>query len=178
LKRRNISDASLFAKGVTMNRYFRSVLLVTGASLALAAISAGAAVTVTFTKPDGYADMPFTARDKEHVMKDLKTHFDKLGAQLPQDQDLKIEILDIDLAGRIEPRIRNGEDIRVLRGAADWPMIQLRYSIESGGKVVRSGEARVSDMSYLNHLNRYSSGEPLRYEKSMLDDWFNKLIKQ
>jgi hypothetical protein len=161
-----------------MNRYFRSVLATTVAVLALTAINAGATVTVTFTKPDGYADMPFAARDKEQVMKDLQRHFDKLGAQLPQGQDLKIEVLDIDLAGRIEPRIRNGEDIRVLRGGADWPMIQLRYSIESAGKVLRNGEARVSDLSYLNHFNRYSTGEPLRYEKGMLDDWFNKVIKQ
>jgi hypothetical protein len=25
-------------------------------------------------------------------------------------------------------------------------------------------------------LNRYPSGEPLRYEKAMLDDWFKKDI--
>jgi hypothetical protein len=27
-------------------------------------------------------------------------------------------------------------------------------------------------MTYLDKLNRYSSGETLRYEKQMLDEWF------
>ena len=57
-------------------------------------------------------------------------------------------------------------------------MIQLRYSVESQGKVLRSGESRVADMSYLTHYNRYPSGEPLRYEKRMLDEWFTKVVKQ
>ena len=33
------------------------------------------------------------------VMEDLKKHFDKLGASLTAGQDLKIDVLDIDLAG-------------------------------------------------------------------------------
>ena len=69
-------------------------------------------------------------------------------------------------------------DIRVLKGGADWPVIKLRYSVESQGKVLRSGEARVADMSYLTHTNRYSSNEPLRYEKRMLDEWFKSVLKE
>ena len=112
-------------------------------------------------------------------MNDLRQHFDKLGAQLPQGQELKVEVLDIDLAGQIEPRSRGTHDIRVLRGGADWPMIQLRYSIESQGKVLKSGEKRVADMNYLqNHINKYAANEPLRYEKRMLDDWFKAVLRE
>jgi hypothetical protein len=67
-------------------------------------------------------------------------------------------------------------DLRVLRGGADWPMIQLRYSVEAAGKPLKQGEAKISDQNYLNHMNRYPSSEPLRYEKAMLDDWFKKEI--
>lgn len=162
-----------------MKRVLRTVFVTAGTALALGAVSVDAAVTVTFTKPDSYADMPFTARDREDVMKDLQKHFDKMGARLPQGQDLKVEVLDIDLAGRIEPRFRGSNDIRVLRGSADWPVIQLRYTIESQGKVVKSGEARVADMNYLQgHVSGYSSNESLRYEKKMLDDWFKTVLKQ
>lgn len=162
-----------------MNTYLRSMLVATGVALSLAAIHVNAAVTVNFTKPDAYTDIGFSSWEKDKVMKDLSQHFDKLGAQLPQGQDLKIEVLDIDLAGRIEPRFRTtGQDIRVLRGSADWPVIQLRYSIESVGKVVKSGEARVADMSYLQNYNRYNTGEPLRYEKRMLDNWFKTVVKE
>jgi hypothetical protein len=31
-------------------------------------------------------------------------------------------------------------------------------------------------MMYQQQLNRYSSGDPLRYEKRMLDDWFKKEV--
>jgi hypothetical protein len=64
----------------------------------------------------------------------------------------------------------------VLRGAADWPRIQLRFSLEQNGQVLKSGEAQLSDMNYLNHINRYFDGESLRYEKQMIDDWFEKTI--
>ena len=161
-----------------MKRFFRPALVATAAVLALEAGGAGAAVTVTFTKSEGYMDMPFSASDKDRVIKELHSHFDKLGAKLPPGQDLTVEVLDIDLAGRIEPQFRFGNDVRILKGRADWPVIQLRYRIESQGKVLRSGDARVDDKSYLDRFNRYSANESLRYEKRMLDDWFNAVLKQ
>ncbi|MCA3029890.1 MAG: DUF3016 domain-containing protein [Rhodocyclaceae bacterium] len=142
-----------------------------------APLMANAAVTVTFTKADQYIDVPFSPSDREATLKTLKEHFQKLGSKLPTGQDLKIEVLEIDLAGRTEPsRMSGANDLRVLRGGADWPMIQLRYSVEAAGKPLKQGEARISDQNYLNHMNRYPSSEPLRYEKAMLDDWFKKEI--
>ena len=161
-----------------MKRFFRPALVATAAVLALEAGGAGAAVTVTFPKSESYIDMPFSASDKDRVIKELQSHFDKLGAKLPPGQDLTVEVLDIDLAGRIEPQFRFGNDVRILKGRADWPVIQLRYRIESQGKVLRSGDARVDDKSYLDRFNRYSANESLRYEKRMLDDWFNTVMKQ
>ena len=76
-----------------MNTYLRSMLVATGVALSLAAIHVNAAVTVNFTKSDAYTDIGFSSWDKDKVMKDLSQHFDKLGAQLPQGQDLKIEVL-------------------------------------------------------------------------------------
>ena len=162
-----------------MQRYCQALLIAAGTALTFAAGNASAVVTVTFTQPEGYVDMPFAPWDKEQVMKDLRTHFEKLGTQLPAGQDLKVEVLDIDLAGQMEPMARMGREIRVLKGRADWPAMQLRYSVEAEGKVLKSGDARVTDMAYLNHTysNRYSSNEPLRYEKVMLDDWFKKVMK-
>ena len=150
----------------------QSILLL--AACALFPVVTTAAVTVTFTKPENYSDMPLSSWDREATLKVLQAHFEKLGSKLPAGQDLKVEVLDIDLAGRIRPTFSYPHDIRVLRGMADWPMIQLRYSIESNGRVLKSGEERIADMNYMGHLNRYFSGESLRYEKAMLDDWFNR----
>ena len=154
----------------------RTLLTAGVATAAFTVCATQAAVTVTFTQPDKYIDMPFSSSDKEMVMTDLQRHFDKLGATLPAGQDLKLEVLDIDLAGRVEPSARSTRDFRVLRGGADWPAITIRYSLESQGKVIKSGEERVTDQNYLMGFNHYSSNESLRYEKQMLERWFKKTL--
>lgn len=141
---------------------------------ALAAGAAHAGATVTYIEPDKFADVPFSPIDRERVLKDLSDHFAKLGQQLPAGQDLKVDVTELDLAGRVEPMRRSGNEIRVLRGRADWPRMHLRYSLTQDGKVVNSGEADLADMMYLDHVNQYDSGESLRYEKQMIDDWFGK----
>lgn len=142
----------------------------------LSAGSVLAGVTVNYIEPDKYADMPFAPWEREDVLKGVTEHFQKLGKQLPPGQDLTIEVLDIDLAGRIHPGMRSGRDIRILRGGADWPHMRLRYTLTEGGRTIASGDAELSDMMYLQRLNRYSDGEPLRFEKQMIDDWFDKTI--
>ena len=154
---------------------YKSSLYLALASAMLAG-AANATVNVAFTDPDNFADMPFAKSDQQEVMTALHKHFDKLGGMLPAGHDLKIEVLDIDLAGRIEPGVRATRDLRILRGGADWPVITLRYRVESQGKVLKSGEERIADMTYLVGYNRYNTGENLRYEKQMLDRWFKKTI--
>jgi hypothetical protein len=143
---------------------------------ALTAGTASAAVTVTYVQPERFSDVPFATWEREDTLKELADHFTKLGNSLPPGQDLRIEVTDVDLAGRAIPNARAGRDVRVLRGQADWPRIELRYTVEQNGQVLKSGEARIVDMNYLNHTNRYFDSESLRYEKSMIDDWFEKTI--
>lgn len=150
------------------------------AALAAALVcAAGAAfagpATVTFANPDNFADMPREASGREQILADLTEHFSALAGKLPAGQELKVEVLDLDLAGRSWPGMWGGRDLRVLEGGADWPHIKLRYTITQDGKVVKSGEETVQNMDYLWRLNRYSSGDSLRYEKQMLDTWFKTL---
>jgi hypothetical protein len=144
--------------------------------VALAAGSAGAAVSVTYVQPEKFSDVPFVTWEREDTLRVLTEHFTWLGSALPPGQDLRIEVTDIDLAGREIPNARAGRDLRILRGQADWPRMDLRYAVEQDGQVLKSGEARLTDMNYLNHTSRYFDGEPLRYEKSMIDEWFEKTI--
>jgi hypothetical protein len=144
--------------------------------IALAAGSAGAAVTVTYVAPEKYADVPRDTGARDNLMNDLTDHFTWLGTALPPGQDLRIEVLDIDLAGREEPSARAVHDVRVMRGGADWPRMRLRYSVEQNGQVIKSGEAQLSDMDYMAKVSRYGEEEPQRYEKAMIDRWFEKNI--
>ena len=93
---------------------------------------------------------------------------------MPPGEDLQVEVVDLDMAGRLIPNFRASQDLRVLRGGADWPHMKLRYTLSANGQVISSGEEQLSDMAYLDHINRYSDGDTLRYEKRMIDDWFNK----
>jgi hypothetical protein len=144
--------------------------------LALAAGAASADVSVNYIEPERFSDLPFTPWERESVLKELTQHFAKLGAQLPPGQNLRIEVKDIDLAGREYPS-RGTHDLRIIKSnGADWPRIDLHYTIESNGQVLRSGDAQLRDMAFMDHIGRYSDGENLRYERRMIDDWFYATI--
>ena len=147
-----------------------AVLLATGGAWA----QTDTATEVRYDKPEEFADVSFDPRKREEALLELTRHFQKLGKTLPAGQQLKIVVTDIDLAGREDMRVRSANEIRVLTGAADWPRITLSYVLEQDGQVRKSGDAKLSDMSYLNRINRYASGEQLRYEKLMIDEWFEK----
>lgn len=143
--------------------------------LALAAGAASADVTVNYIEPERFSDLPFAPWEREEVLKDLSGHFAKLGARLPPGQNLRIEVQDVDLAGRIYPG-RGARDLRVITNGADWPRIDLHYTIESNGQVLRSGDAQLRDMAFMDRRGRYNDNDSLRYERRMIDDWFTATI--
>ena len=109
------------------------------------------------------------------MQRDIEQHLQRLAERgLPASDTLAIEVLDIDLAGRFEPlRFRSGSDVRIVRDIAS-PRIDLRYTLRRGDQLVASAEERLVDLTFLMVTNRYPSEDRLRYEKAMLDDWFEK----
>ena len=152
-----------------------------GAGLLVAAGAASAAtVSVTFVQPENFTDAGFsrgsaTARDLAELQQEMQQHLQRLAdRKLAASDTLQIEVLDIDLAGDFEsPRLARFSDVRIVRDFAS-PRIKLRYMVSQGDKVVTRGEDQLSDMNFLWSLNHYSSGDRLRYEKPMLDAWFEK----
>lgn len=138
--------------------------------------TAWAQVSVSYVKPEEFMDVPRSELERERLLKEFTSYFATLDKKLPAGQQLKIEVLDIDLAGRLWPRRSGGEDIRIMNGGADWPHIKLRYTLEENGTVLRSGDSDLSNMMYQQRFTRYSDADPLRYEKQMIDDWFEKTI--
>ena len=148
------------------------------AMLLLVAGAAAAGATVTYKEPQHFSDVPFAPWEREQLLKELSAHFNVLAARLPAGQTLAVEVTDLDLAGRTYPnRMSAGLDLRILNGGADWPHITLRYTISEGGKVLKTGEEKLYNMSYLQRQNRYRN-DTLKYEKQMLDDWFTETIAQ
>jgi hypothetical protein len=143
-------------------------------ALALASMPLAAAVTVTYGDPDRFTDAGDRNTDPRKVMQVLQKHLVERGERtLPPGTNLSIEVLDLDRAGR--PRRNLPTEIRIVSGKGDMPCIDLHYSIESGGKAVRSERERVCDPDFLRPLEfRYNEHDPLVYEKRMLDDWMQR----
>ena len=131
-------------------------------------------VTVSFIKPEKFVDATseYRSNTREQVTKDIAAYLAELGKRyLPEGQRLEIEITDIDLAGRYEPWQTNFRDTRFMHDVT-WPRINLRYRLIGASGELAHGEEAVSDMQYLMNPGLRSSNDRLRYEKSMLDNWF------
>jgi hypothetical protein len=146
--------------------------------LLMAAVSACAfagAAHVTFVSPEKFADIgPFiNGPEAAANMAEIARHIEQLAARrLPADQVLEVDVLDVRLAGILDPRRYLNTPYRVMRESS-WPSITMRYRLMRGGGVLASGEETVSDGAYLHFINRYPDGDPLRFEKRMLDNWFD-----
>jgi hypothetical protein len=144
------------------------------ASLAAPVHAAGRA-DVSFVEPQRYSDAGFGVIERERTQRRLGEAFEALAAKLPEGQRLRVQVLDVDLAGEVEHfRLR---DVRVMTGRADWPRLQLRWQLEgAGGAVLRQGQEHVSDLGYLVTSWPQMARDPLAHEKRMLGRWFDERV--
>lgn len=159
-------------------------LVAAGLLAACAAITATSAAAgtanVTFIAPQKYTDASYSQpvaseSDRAQVMRDVEQHLQRLATKgLAPIDTLKVEVLDIDLAGHFPPLGVGGSDLRVVTDIMG-PRIKLRYSlVRDDSAPVSGGEEVLSDLNFMVPSNRYSSGDRLRYEKALLDRWFEK----
>jgi len=143
-----------------------------GLAASMSPVLAAGTVEVSWVQPETYSDAGRSVVDRERTMKSLGEYLTQLGRQLPDGQTLKLEVLDVDLAGEIEPM--GWHDVRILRGRADWPHMTVRYTLQGGGQTLKAGEAQLSDMNYFafqHGLGKY--GSELAHEKRMIAQWFS-----
>ncbi len=140
------------------------------AVIASAGLPVHAAVEITYGDPDKFSDAGDRNSDPRQIMKVLADHMKATGEKiLPPGTALKIEVLDLDRAGR--PRGNLPSDIRIVSGKGDMPCIDLRYSLNGAAAV----KERVCDPEFLRPLPfSYDPHDPLVYEKRMLDEWFER----
>lgn len=133
-------------------------------------------VEVKFIDPDKFADAGRSNRDRERTLQTLADYLQTLGRELPDGQTLRIEVRDIDLAGNVEPfGWYRSDEVRVLRGRADWPHVYLSYTLQAEGRTLKAGEAQLADLSYMYSLRgRDRSVDEMAYEKRMVRRWFDE----
>jgi hypothetical protein len=152
---------------------FRARTLLLSFLLPVTVATLAGTVEVSFVNGAIYTDAGSAKWDEEANLKALASHLQGLGQRLlPDNQVLKVEVLDVDLAGTVRPARHGAGDVRVLRGAADYPRIHLKYKLEADGVAKGSGTEWVTDLDYAHSVPSWRDSEPLYYEKRMLDRWF------
>ncbi|MCW5666608.1 MAG: DUF3016 domain-containing protein [Piscinibacter sp.] len=159
-----------------MNRIARQAGIGLLSAAALVAAQAGT-VEVSYDPATAWADAGDTPGERTAAVESLAAALRALGPRLPgQDAVLRVQLLDVDLAGTLLPVGPTGKSMRVVRGGADWPRVRLSYTLSEGGRELRRGEEQLSDMAYLRNPNPAEPADPLLREKRLLTDWFEQRI--
>ena len=143
-----------------------TALALLGGIVSMPAVQAAGKIDVQWLDPGSYSDAGRSASDRDGAMQSLGQHLQKLARLLPDGQTLTLEISDLDLAGDIEPV--GWHQLRIVRGRADWPRMELRYVLVAGARSLKSGQIRLQDMGYSFGLR----SDALGYEKRMIERWF------
>lgn len=156
-----------------MKRLPHQLLLGAVCALLASPVVAAGTVKVDWVAPATYTDAGTTRWDERDNLRELAQHLQRLGERhLRAGEELRIDVLDVDLAGWVRPSRSTGTDLRIVRGGADWPRFGLRYSLLVNGKLVKSGSETVADMDYSRRVGHLRGTEPLHHEKQMLERWF------
>src|SRR5215470_2586571 len=107
----------------------------------------------------------------------LAVFFESLGPRyLKSHQVLTLDVLNVDLAGKIEWWRRDFYDTRILRDVYP-PRFTLNYRLSEDGRTLAENKETVVDPNYLANPGIYFSPiDPLRFEKAMLEDLVPKAV--
>lgn len=138
-----------------------------------------AEVKVRFVEPDRFTDIgQYGAGSPDATLSALRKYLVWAGEQfLVSGQTLTIDVLNIDLAGAVEPWRTRLYDVRIMRDVTP-PRIKLRWVLSQRGKPVRSGEQLLTDINYQMNVSARSSGDRYAYEKALLADWLRATFPQ
>lgn len=136
---------------------------------------------VNFIAPENYTDVSLSGASTDNmrnsVLDSLRDYLVSLAKdKLPQGQQLTVDVVDIDMAGRTEPwRTPNLTNTRFIRDIYP-PKIKLRYGLrDKAGATLSAQEETLTNLNYLQLADPgYNNNDPLKYEKTLLRSWFEQ----
>ena len=135
-------------------------------------------VQVEYLHPENFTDVRerYYPDDKarDFYLNALRRHIQRRAAGYVQEgQSLVVSITEVDMAGNFEPLRTRLADVRIVRDVCP-PRIDLVFKwTDSGGTVLKQGERKLRDLAFMTGAHLYR-GDPLRYEKALLDDWLDR----
>ena len=140
-------------------------------------LDADGPVTVSWTDPQEFGEIRYSRNrfeaERGDWVRGIARHLAKRAAgALGPGERLDVVITDIERAGEFEPGAGRSDGVRIVRDIYP-PRIDLSYTLyDASGDVVGSGERRLRDIGFLQrHAGTVGSGDPLRHEKRLVDDW-------
>ncbi|MFG0638031.1 DUF3016 domain-containing protein [Delftia tsuruhatensis] len=133
-------------------------------------------VSVTFDDPSRFDAGRNGTQESEKARRawvDALAQFlaERAAPRLSQGQRLEVHLTDVQRAGSFEPwRGPQAADVRIVRDIYP-PRIDLRFKLlDADGKLLREGSRQLRDATFMMRPDLYPN-DPLRYEKTLLDDW-------
>lgn len=114
-------------------------------------------------------------RARDATLGELRTYLVSQASRLlAPGQQLRITIIDVDLAGEFEPwRGPQWSDVRVVKDIYP-PDIKLAFQLtDADGHVLKQGDRDLKDLGFMMKLT-IDRNDPRRYEKALLDDWLRE----
>lgn len=158
--------------------------LVAGLALhAAPAPQADARAEVIFFEPEKFTDVKDgfseTKKGRDAILDQIRDYLvSQAKKYVPEGQKLTVTINDIDLAGDFEPgRLSPFQDIRIVREIYP-PKISLAFKlVDADGNELEHGTRELTDLTFMQKLS-LNSNDPLRFEKTLLDDWLRTDLKR
>lgn len=133
---------------------------------------------VVFVAPEKFTDVrdSYTSSDagRDGILDQIRDYMlDEAKRFLPEGDKLFVSVTDIDLAGDFEPwRGPRWDDVRIVKDIYP-PRINLSFRLtDPTGKVIKEGKRNLSDLSFMMKITTTFRDDPLRHEKTLIDDWF------
>lgn len=138
-----------------------------------------ASVEIKFTDPDKYVDIRSGEKNdssfRENVFYNIEKQLKKLAKNLPEDQLLKLEVTDIDLAG--DTLIGGINRIRIVKQMYP-PRIKFNYQlVEKDKSIIAQGEENIRNTSFMTNQGLRYKSDAFGFEKQLLENWFDKTFQ-
>jgi hypothetical protein len=165
----------------TVSLYFAAVLAV-APLLSAATVSPKPApvsrAEVVFVAPEKFTDVRdnYTGSDsgRDAVLDEIRDYIGQEAKRfLPEGDRLYVSFTDIDLAGDFEPwHGGQWDDVRIVKDIYP-PRMSFSFRVaDASGRVVKEGTRNLIDMTFLMRITATFRDDPLRHEKTLIDDWF------